>query len=246
MQYCIETNNLSYHYHAREKILDGVNLKIPTGAIYGFLGANGAGKSTTLKLVTGLLRSRAGAVTVFNESLHTNRIDILRKMGVLIESPSFYGHLSATENLRIFQQIYQCAPANIPEVLALVNLKDTKHKKAGRFSLGMKQRLGIAIALLHKPSLLILDEPTNGLDPQGIVEIRELLKKLNQEQHVTIVISSHLLSEMEKLVTDIGIIDKGRLLFQGSLAHLTTLSAAEGNSADLETIFMNLIYPKAI
>ncbi len=145
---------------------------------------------------------------------------ILRSIGSLIESPSIYGHLTATENLALLQKIYQCPKTRIAEVLELVGLANTGKKKAGQFSLGMKQRLSIAVALLHEPSLLILDEPTNGLDPNGIIEIRELLRRLNREQGITIVISSHLLSEIDKLVSHIGIIHKGRMIFQGTLDEL--------------------------
>lgn len=242
MQYCIETHNLSHSYHSGEGILHGINIKVPQRAIYGFLGANGAGKTTTLKLLTGLLTSTPGAVTVYNQPLRGNRLAVMRQMGSLIETPSLYSHLSARENLEVFRRLYQCPATNIPEVLAQVGLENTGGKKAGRFSLGMKQRLGIAIALLHKPSLLILDEPTNGLDPQGMIEIRELFKTLNREQHVSIVISSHILSEMEKLVTHIGIINKGRLLFQGSLAELMAINNPSSNGPhDLETLFINLV-----
>jgi ABC-2 type transport system ATP-binding protein len=242
MQYCIETHNLSHSYYSGEGILHGINIKVPEGAIYGFLGANGAGKTTTLKLLTGLLSSAPGAVTVYNQPLRGNRLTVMRQMGALIESPSFYSHLSARENLEVFRRLYQCAAANITEALALVGLENTGSKKAGRFSLGMKQRLGIAMALLHKPSLLILDEPTNGLDPQGMIEIRELFKTLNREQHVSIVISSHILSEMEKLATHIGIIHKGRLLFQGPLAELMAIGNQQaGGPRDLETLFIHLV-----
>ena len=148
------------------------------------------------------------------------RGEILSQIGSLIESPSLYGQLTAVENLLVWQKIYQCSKNRINEVLQLVGLADTGKKKASQFSLGMKQRLAIAVALLHQAKLLILDEPTNGLDPSGIVEMRELLKKLNREQGITILISSHLLSEIEKLVTDVGIINHGKVLFQGSLEML--------------------------
>ncbi len=144
----------------------------------------------------------------------------MRKTGSLIESPSIYAHLTAAENLRVLQKIYKCPKGRIPEVLQMVDLASTGKKKAGKFSLGMKQRLSIAIAMLNDPTLLILDEPTNGLDPNGIIEMRELLKKLNQEKGITVIISSHLLSEVEKLVTHTGIINKGNIMFQGTLQEL--------------------------
>jgi len=188
--------------------------------MYGFLGPNGAGKTTTLRLLLGLLQLQGGEVRLFNKSLAKSRIELLRKTGSLIESPSFYSNLTAAENLLVFQKVYGCPKARIQESLELVGLGKTGNKPAGNFSLGMKQRLSIATALLHQPSLLILDEPTNGLDPNGIIEIRELLRRLNREQGMTILISSHLLAEIERLVTHIGIINKGSLLFQGTLEQL--------------------------
>jgi ABC-2 type transport system ATP-binding protein len=217
--YCIQTNNLTHHFSEQE-VLHEINLKVETGSIYGFLGPNGAGKTTTLRLALGLLKKQQGAIYFFGLPFHENRISILKKIGSLIESPSLYGHLTAKENLSLLQKVYQCPKERIQHVLNLVGLPDTGNKKASQFSLGMKQRLSIAIALLHNPALLILDEPTNGLDPNGIIEVRELLKKLNQEDGITILISSHLLAEIEKLVTHVGIINQGRLLFQGTLDDL--------------------------
>lgn len=218
--YCIETQNLNYKFSEEEIILNAVNLQVPAGSIYGFLGPNGAGKTTTLRLVLGLLKKQEGVIKIFNKAFEKNRTDILKNVGSLIESPSIYSHLTAAENLQVLQKVYQCSEKRIGEVLDIVGLSGTGNKRAGKFSLGMKQRLSIAMALLNNPSLLILDEPTNGLDPNGILEIRELLKKLNEEQGMTILISSHLLSEIEKLVTHVGIINKGTLLFQGTLAEL--------------------------
>ena len=217
--YCIQTNNLTHHFLEQE-VLHEINLKVETGSIYGFLGPNGAGKTTTLRLALGLLKKQQGAIYFFGLPFNENRISILKKIGSLIESPSLYGHLTAKENLSLLQKVYQCPKERIQNVLNLVGLPDTGNKKASQFSLGMKQRLSIAIALLHNPALLILDEPTNGLDPNGIIEVRELLKKLNQEDGITILISSHLLAEIEKLVTHVGIINQGRLLFQGTLDDL--------------------------
>lgn len=217
---CIETKDLSYRFSTDQLILDKINLQVPKGSIYGFLGPNGAGKTTTLRLLLGLLKKQEGSIRIFEKSFEKDRISILRNIGSMIESPSIYSHLTATENLLLLQKIYQCPVGRIEEVLKTVGLEHVGKKKAGQFSLGMKQRLSIAIALLHDPSLLILDEPTNGLDPNGIIEIRELLKKLNDENKMTILISSHLLSEIEKLVTHLGIIHKGSLLFQGTLDEL--------------------------
>lgn len=231
--YAVETSGLTYRFprgfgssffnridELSEPVLNNVSLKVPQGSLYGFLGQNGAGKTTTLRLILGLLKKQQGIIRVLGKSFEHERIAILREIGSLIESPSLYGHLTATENLTIYQHIHHAPQSRIAEVLHLVGLPNTGAKKAGQFSLGMKQRLGLAIALLNKPSLLILDEPTNGLDPNGIIELRDLLKTLQREQGITILISSHLLSEIEKLVTHIGIINKGQLLFQGTLSEL--------------------------
>lgn len=244
--YCIETEQLNYRFSAEQQILKDIHLQVPEGSIYGFLGPNGAGKTTTLRLLLGLLRMQQGKISIFGKQLHQNRISILKELGSLIESPSLYGHLSASDNLEILRKVYQCSKGRIQHVLNLVGLKNTGSKKAGRFSLGMKQRLSIAIALLHQPRLLILDEPTNGLDPNGIIEMRELLKQLNKEEGLTILISSHLLSEIEKLVTDVGIIHKGRLLFQGTLEALhqkqqqAVLTYIDTNDNNFAASFINV------
>jgi lantibiotic transport system ATP-binding protein len=216
----IETRNLSHHFSATEQVLTNLNLQVPRAGIYGFLGPNGAGKTTTIKLILGLIAKQEGEIFIAGKSFHKHRIELLHQIGSLIETPSLYSQLTAYENLAVWQKIYQCPKKRIDEVLALVRLSDTGKKKAGQFSLGMKQRLSIATALLHNPSMLILDEPKNGLDPNGILEMRELLRQLNQEQQMTILVSSHLLAEIEKLVTHIGIINKGKLLFQGTLHEL--------------------------
>ncbi len=218
--YCVQTRQLSHNFSAQAAVLKAINLQVPTGSIYGFLGPNGAGKTTTLRLLLGLLKKQQGNISIFGEALEKNRVAILKKVGSLIESPSLYGHLTATENLLLLQKIYQCPKNRIPAVLQLVGLADTGNKKAGHFSLGMKQRLSIAVALLHSPELLVLDEPTNGLDPNGMIEIRLLLQKLNHEQGITILVSSHLLAEIEKLVSHVGVIHKGQMMFQGTLEAL--------------------------
>lgn len=217
---CVETVNLTHSFSEAEIALNHVNLQVPESSIYGFLGPNGAGKTTTLKLILGLLRRQRGEIYVFGRPFTENRVETLRRVGSMIESPSLYGHLTAAENLQILQKVYACPKGRIGEVLELVGLARTGRKRVSQFSLGMKQRLGIALALLHFPSLLILDEPTNGLDPNGILEIRQLLQTLNEKHGVTILISSHLLPEVEKLVTHAGIINRGKLLFQGTLAEL--------------------------
>jgi ABC-type multidrug transport system ATPase subunit len=225
---CVETVDLTHTFSGAETALNLVNLRVPEGSIYGFLGPNGAGKTTTLKLILGLLRRQHGEIYVFGKPFGGNRVETLRRVGSMIESPSIYGHLTAAENLQVLQKVYGCPKGRMQEVLDLVGLARTGRKRAGQFSLGMKQRLGIALALLHSPSLLILDEPTNGLDPNGILEMRELLQVLNRERGVTILISSHLLPEVEKLVTHAGIINRGTILFQGTLADL--LSRRRQNS----------------
>jgi ABC-2 type transport system ATP-binding protein len=214
---CIETKDLSYRYGDGVAILKGIDLQVPMGAVYGFLGPNGAGKSTTLRLLLGLLKKQKGEIYIFGQRLEQNRISILRKTGSLIDSSSVYAHLSAIENLMALQKVYGIPRARMQEVLDLTGIGNTGKKKAGMFSLGMKQRLSVAIALLNDPSLLILDEPTNGLDPSGITEMRDFLRRLNQEHKITIVISSHLLAEIEKVATHVGVIHHGSLLFQGTL-----------------------------
>ncbi len=217
--HCIQTSQLRYRY-STDPVLDGIELQVPQGSIYGFLGANGSGKTTTLRLMLGLLEQQSGEIRLFGQRLRDDRIGILRRVGSMIESPSFYDHLTAAENLRLLQIVHRCPRRRIDDALALVGLAQTGRKRTAHFSLGMKQRLGIAVALLHEPELLILDEPTNGLDPNGIVEIRELLQRLNRESGLTLLVSSHLLSEIEKLATHVGILDRGRLVFQGPLREL--------------------------
>lgn len=214
---CIETTQLSHRYPGGEAALENIDLRVPNGSIFGLLGPNGAGKSTLLRVLLGLIRPTHGTVSIFGRALRTERIDILRQVGSLIESPSIYEHLSARENLALLREIY-CVPQEwIDDALHLVGLDAAGAKKTAHFSLGMKQRLGIAVALLHRPRLLVLDEPTNGLDPQGMIEMRELIKRLHRERGTTVLISSHVLAEMEKLVTHVGVIARGRLRFQGTL-----------------------------
>lgn len=216
----VKTTNLSHHYSKDVQTLFDVNLEVKRGSIYGFLGPNGSGKTTTLSLLLGLLKKQKGDIEIFDQHLHENRIDIFKRIGSLIETPSLYGHLTAKENLEVYRPIYGTSKERVDEVLKIVGLEDTGKKTAKRFSLGMKQRLSIALALLPNPELLILDEPANGLDPAGIIELRQLIKKLNEDFGMTILISSHILSEVEKMVTDVGIIYKGKMVFQGSLQEL--------------------------
>ena len=214
---CLETIDLCHRYSPDEAVLHDIALAVPQGSIYGFLGPNGAGKTTTLRLLLGLIRKQRGAISIFGRNLDTHRVEILRQVGSLIETPSLYEHLTAAENLALLQRIHRAPAARIAAVLERVGLGATRDKRAGQFSLGMKQRLGIAAAMLHRPALLILDEPTNGLDPNGIIEMRDLLIALNREEGTTILVSSHLLAEVERLVSHVGIVHRGRLLFQGTL-----------------------------
>ncbi|RYF94725.1 MAG: ATP-binding cassette domain-containing protein, partial [Chitinophagaceae bacterium] len=199
----IETNNLDFSFGAGQKILQDLSLAVPQGSIYGFLGPNGAGKTTTIRLLLGLLKVQSGTIRLFGKDFGKNRLEVLRRIGSLIEQPSLYMHLTGKENLEVFRLSYQCNKKRIGEVLELVGLQKAAHKKAKAYSLGMKQRLAIAISLLHEPELLILDEPTNGLDPTGIIETRELIRKLNKESGKTIIVSSHMLAEVEKMATHV-------------------------------------------
>lgn len=210
----IITKNLSYTIGSKT-ILNDINLNVPSGSIYGYLGRNGAGKSTTIKLLLGLLEEKEDKIFIQNKSLQKEHIDILSATGNLIESPCFYTKLSVFENLKYLDIIYGKGTKRIDEVLELVDLHKDKKKKASALSMGMKQRLGIAMAIFHDPQLLILDEPLNGLDPQGIFEMRKLFQHLN-DQGKTIFLSSHILSELEKTATHIGIIEGGKMIFQGT------------------------------
>lgn len=224
--YIVETRNLVKVFN-NVKSVDNVNLKVREGEVYGFLGPNGAGKSTTIKMILGLIRPNSGEISVFGKSIKDNREEILKDIGALVESPSYYGHLTAYENLDILRRVLKVSKEEIENKLGLVNLLDAKNKKVKEFSLGMKQRLGIAQALMGDPKLLILDEPTNGLDPSGIIEVRNLIKFLAKEKHITIIISSHILSGIELVANEVAVINKGKLLYQGSLETLKKNSTNE-------------------
>ncbi|MCE5169838.1 ABC transporter ATP-binding protein [Paenibacillus profundus] len=215
----VQTQNLSKTYGAINSV-NKVDLHVQEGEIYGFLGPNGAGKTTTLKMLLGLIKPTEGTIQIFGESLSKHRPSILQRTGSLIESPSYYGHLTGLENMKVMQRLRNVPDKNVHEALRIVRLENQKNKKTEQYSLGMKQRLGIAMALLAFPKLLILDEPTNGLDPAGIGEIRELIKSLPERYGITILLSSHLLSEIEQIATSVGIISEGNLLYQGSMASL--------------------------
>lgn len=216
----IETNNLNYAFSKYHKAVNNLSLKVPEGSIFGFLGPNGAGKTTTMRMLTGILPSEKDNIFLRGKSLKQSMPKIFEDIGTLVETPSLYLHLSGYDNLRIICILRGISFDKINPVLELVDLLRDGRRKAKEYSLGMKQRLGIAMALLSNPKLLLLDEPVNGLDPAGIVEVRELLKRLNREQNITIFISSHLLNEIEKTCTHVSIIHKGVLQYQGSLNEL--------------------------
>ena len=219
----ISTEGLSFNF-GNQQVVKSLSLQVPEGSIYGFLGPNGAGKTTTIKLLLNLLKADQGSIHIFDTELQSNRISILSQIGSLIEQPAIYLHLSGKENLMNRALLLEVSEQRVDEMLALVHLADAAHKKAGKYSLGMKQRLGIALALLPDPKLLILDEPTNGLDPNGIIEVRELLIRLVTQHNKTVFVSSHLLAEVERMATHVGIIDKGEMLFQGSIKDLEAIS----------------------
>jgi len=215
----ISTHGLKFSFN-RHQVLKGIDLEVPAKSIYGFLGANGAGKSTFIKSLLGLLKVKPEQIRIFDLELSSNRLKILSKIGSMIEEPAFYGHLSGFQNLEMIRKLHNLPSGRSEEVLEIIGLDSEANKKVRNYSSGMKQRLGIACALLSKPDLLILDEPINGLDPLGIIEIRKLLSNLNEEFGTTIFLSSHLLSEIEKLCTHIAIIDKGKLVFQDTMKNL--------------------------
>lgn len=230
----IDTQNLTKRTGTQLRV-NHVDLHIPKGCVYGFLGPNGAGKTTTLKLLLGLLKPTEGTITFFGQRMtDKNRLSILKHTGSLIESPSYYGHLTGLENLQIIAKLKKAPAVEITNALQTVRLYEQKDKKVKQYSLGMKQRLGIAMALLGNPRVLILDEPTNGLDPAGIQEIRKFIKDLPVIREITVIVSSHLLSEVEQMADMVGIINHGELIFQGTLAALE----AQGDS--LEEVFLQM------
>lgn len=225
-RYILETKELTKKF-GRQKAVDNLSLQIEKNSVYGLLGPNGAGKSTTLKMITGMLHKTSGEILF--EDKPWSRAD-LEKIGALIEMPPLYDNLTAWENLKVRTLLLGLPDSKIKEVLEIVDLKNTGKKKSGQFSIGMKQRLGIAIALLNHPRLLILDEPTNGLDPLGIQELRDLIKSF-PEQGITVILSSHILAEVEQIADHIGIINNGRLEYQNAINH----------QENLEELFMNVV-----
>jgi len=222
----IETRRLTRRFGARLAV-DDLNLRAPEAGIYGFLGPNGAGKTTAIRMLLGLIRPDAGEVHLFGEPLAADRQTLLRRVGALVEAPSLYPHLTGRENLEVTRRMLGAPRALIDHALEIVQLSRDADRRVREYSLGMRQRLGLALALLNKPDLLILDEPTNGLDPAGIHEMRDLLRRLPAEFGVTVFLSSHLLSEVEQIASHIGIIHGGRLLFQGTLSELQEAHKAE-------------------
>jgi ABC-type multidrug transport system ATPase subunit len=221
--FAIETVGLNFSFGSQTIVKD-LSLQVPKGSIYGFLGPNGAGKTTTIKILLNLLQSPADQVFIFGKEINRNRIATLKRVGALVEQPAIYGHLSGKENLINRCILLGIRKSKADEMLNLVGLSDAANKKSNKYSLGMKQRLGIALALVSDPELLLLDEPTNGLDPNGIIEVRNLMIELATKHNKTILVSSHLLAEIERTATHVGIINKGKLLFQGTIDELHHLS----------------------
>lgn len=222
----IETKGLTKEFGSLTAVKD-LNLKVKKGALYGFLGANGAGKSTTIRMLLDLVKPTRGNAYLFNKDIRYHRKEILRKVGAMVESPSYYENLTAYENLEIIRRILKLEKKEIDKALEIVNLSKWKDKRVKTFSLGMKQRLGIAQALMGDRELLILDEPTNGLDPAGVREIRNLIISLPEITGATVLISSHILSEIELIADHVGIIHNGKLLFQGTLEELKEMGNRE-------------------
>jgi ABC-2 type transport system ATP-binding protein len=210
----IQTLNLTRRF-GDVLAVNGLELAVPQGSVYAFLGPNGAGKTTTIRMLLGLIRPTDGDVHLFGQSLRKNRLDVLKRIGALVEGPSLYPHLTGRENLELTRRLVDATTAQRDRALHIVKLTDAADRPARTYSTGMKQRLGLALALLADPELLILDEPTNGLDPAGIHEMRDLICEL-PAQGVTVFLSSHLLNEVEQVATHIGIIRQGQLLFQGT------------------------------
>jgi ABC-2 type transport system ATP-binding protein len=215
----VESNGLSKRYGSLVAV-SGLDLRVPERSIYGFLGPNGAGKTTTIRMLLGLVSPSEGQITIFGQDLQRAKRQILARVGSLVETPSLYPNLTGRENLQVVATLLGLAPGRIDDALKLVDLADAQHRLVREYSLGMKQRLGIALALVHQPEVLILDEPTNGLDPQGLREMRDFLRTLPERLGVTVFLSSHLLAEVEHIATHLGILKQGQLLFQGSLATL--------------------------
>lgn len=237
----IETKNLTKAYGDFTAV-SSLNLHIRKGSVYGFLGPNGAGKSTTMKMFLGLTRPTDGAFHINKKRFPQNRVEILKEIGSFIEAPAFYGNLTGAENLELIRKILGLQEDSVDDALELTGLQEFKNRLAKKYSLGMKQRLGLAGALIGRPPILFLDEPTNGLDPVGIHEIRTLIKSLPEKYDCTVLVSSHLLPEIELMADDIGILNHGRLLFEGTLDDLKFHAHDMGMPDDnLEETFLAMI-----
>jgi ABC-2 type transport system ATP-binding protein len=253
----LATENLTKRF-GRRTVVDGVSLEVSRGEVFGFLGPNGAGKSTTLRMIVGLVRPSAGRIRISGIDATGDRCRALARVGAVVEAPAFYAHLSGWENLRIFASLSNGArPAEIEEALEVVGLRERARDRVAVYSSGMRQRLGIAQALLPRPDLILLDEPGNGLDPRGSLEIRNLIRSLARDYALTIFLSSHLLHEVEQLCGQVAILDQGRLLYQGSVAGLLTRASylrvgldapgrARGFLAKLEGVQVLLEEPRSL
>lgn len=219
----VETHALTKRYGPRA-VVDHIDLRVQPGEIYGFLGLNGAGKTTTIRMLMSLIKPTEGHIRLFGTPLPEGRLDTMRRVGALVESPSYYAHLTGWENLRVLAVMLGVPDSRIAEVLEIVRLTPEAKKRVRNYSLGMKQRLGIAAALLGSPELLVLDEPTNGLDPAGIHEIRDLIRSMPREHGITVLVSSHLLSEIDQMASAVGVIQAGRMIFQGPIEDLRARS----------------------
>lgn len=237
----IETKNLTKAY-GDFKAVENLNMHIEKGSVYGLLGPNGAGKSTVMKMFLGLTKQTDGTFGIDGKTFPHDRVEILKSVGSFIESPAFYGNLTGEENLDIIRKILGLPKSAVDDALETVGLAQNRKKLAKKYSLGMKQRLGLAEAIIGRPPILILDEPTNGLDPVGIHEIRSLIRSLPQQFDCTVLVSSHLLSEIELMSDNIGILNHGHLLFEGTLDELKLNANNRGCSTDnLEDMFLCLI-----
>ena len=248
----IQVNNISKHFGSL-KAVDGLSFEVQAGQVFGFLGQNGSGKSTTIRMLLSLIHPTSGSIQIFGDSIASNRNKVLEEIGAIIERPDLYPYLSAKEHLQLFAKLRskKITPSSIEDTLVKVGLQDRAKDKVHTFSLGMKQRLGIGIALLHNPSLIILDEPTNGLDPQGISDIRNLIQHLAKEEGKTILVSSHILSEIEQMASHILILHKGKKLSDGPIqtlldpnkmiVHLTTTNDEQAIQVILASSFSSYL-----
>ena len=243
MKEIIKCDNLSKVFN-KETVVNGISLKVFQGDIYGFLGPNGSGKSTTIKMMLGLVKPTEGNISIFGYDVSKDREKAIEHIGAMVESPSFYPYLSGFNNLKLYANIYSLGNERILEVLEMVGLSSEKDKKVSKYSIGMKQRLAIARAFLNKPKVVILDEPTNGLDPQGVMEIRYLIKYLKEKEGVTFIVCSHILNEIEQLCNRIAIINKGNLLIEGNLNELVKEQSLEAYF--LKTVNKEFKYGKVI